>query len=91
MALTSQRRHRCRVVSYNVLSSHLAGNFPYCKPEATAAGPRYKVLEKKLTNEIAPFLQLTDGDDDDRKRKEPNLHAPPILCLQEVSMMWAGK
>ena len=90
MALANQRRHRCRVVSYNVLSSHLAGNFPYCKPEACAAGPRYDVLEKKLSNEIAPFLSLTDGDGGEGDG-EADLHAPPILCLQEVSMMWAGR
>lgn len=62
-----------RVVSYNVLSSHLAQptHFHKCHPDHLDADYRLKKIFSKLQEEI--------------------LVTSPIICLQEVSQLWAGK
>jgi hypothetical protein len=62
-----------RVVSYNVLSSHLAQptHFHKCHPDHLDAEYRLRKIFSKLQEEI--------------------LVTSPIICLQEVSQLWAGK
>lgn len=66
---------KLRVVSYNVLSSHLAApsHFTRCDPKHLYADNRFPKMLKKLENE------LTENT------------VPTIFCLQEVSHSWAGK
>ena len=61
-----------RITTYNVLSSRLAppDHFPSSKPEHLNSEYRFKLLTKKLSEEI-----------------ESNA----VICLQEVSMEWAGR
>eukprot|EP00301_Raphidiophrys_heterophryoidea_P002394 c11114_g1_i1.p1 GENE.c11114_g1_i1~~c11114_g1_i1.p1 ORF type:complete len:369 (+),score=77.45 c11114_g1_i1:35-1108(+) len=62
---------RHKVVTYNVLSSHLAGAdyFVYCDPKNLDAGTRLARVQAKLNEQI--------------KQRA-------IICLQEVSTLWAG-
>jgi len=65
-----------RVVTYNVLSSHLAreSHYPLLNPNHLAAHQRFPVVMKKLENEIST-----------------NTNTNVIFCLQELSYDWAGK
>jgi mRNA deadenylase 3'-5' endonuclease subunit Ccr4 len=65
-----------RVVSYNVLSSHLAepSHFTTYNPDHLEASNRLPVVLKKLEGEIM----------------NSNSRKPVIFCLQEVSYDWAG-
>ena len=60
-----------RVVTYNVLCSHLGGPdwFTACKPEDLKPAMRLERVLAKLEVEIAK---------------------DSVICLQEVSMTWAG-
>jgi len=74
---------RVRVVSYNVLSSHLArpSHFSSLPPEHLEASNRLPVILQKLQAEI------------DQQQTNSNNNAPArsvIFCLQEVSYDWAG-
>lgn len=62
-----------RVVSYNVLSSHLAeaAHFHKCHPDHLNADGRLNKIFSKLQEEMGS--------------------SSPIICLQEVSQLWAGK
>lgn len=53
-ASTASSKSSHRVISYNVLSSHLASpsHFTHCKPEDLAIPTRLEKLKAKLTNEI---------------------------------------
>ena len=64
-----------RVITYNVLSSHLCSPdyFTKCTPKALDPDSRFQKLLKRLDAEIA------DCD------------PQPIFCLQEVSRPWSGK
>jgi 2',5'-phosphodiesterase len=66
---------KIRVVSYNVLSSHLAtpASYPTYPVEHLEPSQRLKKVLQKLENEIKS----------DQQR-------PTIICLQEVSYDWAG-
>lgn len=66
-------KSKLRVVTYNVLSSHLASpdHFIKCDPAHLDASVRLpKVLEK-----LEAQMQLQDKEND----------TPAIICLQEVS------
>jgi mRNA deadenylase 3'-5' endonuclease subunit Ccr4 len=65
---------RVRVVSYNVLSSHLASpaQYPLLDPNHLLAANRLPAVLQKLEEALA----ATD--------------APTVFCLQEVSYDWAG-
>jgi 2',5'-phosphodiesterase len=60
-----------RIVTYNVLSSHLAepDHFKHCQPSDLEPATRLRRIQQKLEAEI-------------RRRA--------IICLQEVSQLWAG-
>jgi hypothetical protein len=64
-----------RVITYNVLSSHLCSPdyFTKCTPKALDPDSRFRKLLKRLDAEMA------DSD------------PQPIFCLQEVSRPWSGK
>jgi len=66
---------RVRVVSYNLLSSHLASpsHFTSCDPVNLVAETRLARIQSKLLEEI----------------NSPN-NCKPIFCLQEVSQSWEG-
>jgi mRNA deadenylase 3'-5' endonuclease subunit Ccr4 len=68
---------KLRVISYNLLSSHLSSPSYYTtiNPDYLDASNRLKVILNKLDTEIKK------GGHDDR---------PTIIALQEVSYDWAG-
>ena len=76
-AAAGRARLSVRVVSYNVLSSHLASpdHFTTCKPEDLDFGNRLPRVLSKLEEEMK-----------DCRAKEK----PAIFCLQEVSHSFAG-
>jgi mRNA deadenylase 3'-5' endonuclease subunit Ccr4 len=67
---------KLRVVSYNLLSSHLSSPSYYTtiNPDYLDPSKRLTVVIKKIENEI----------------KESNDERPTIFALQEVSYDWAG-
>jgi 2',5'-phosphodiesterase len=80
---------KLRVVSYNVLSSHLANpsSYPTYNPEYLDAKYRLRHVIKKLEQEMvgAPVEQRTSMHDN-----SGNENRSTIFCLQEVSYDWAG-
>ena len=76
-AAAGRARLSVRIVSYNVLSSHLASpdHFTACKPEDLDFGNRLPRVLSKLEEEMK-----------DCQAKEK----PAIFCLQEVSHSFAG-
>jgi len=66
-----------RIITYNVLSSHLRDpkRFTKCTTKALDPNSSYKKLIKRLDAEIAV---------------ESNAASLPVFCLQEVSRLWAG-
>ena len=73
----SQMGTPVRVITYNVLSSHLRDpqRFTKCTEKALDPNGSYKKLIKRLEKEIA----ANDAS------------SSPIFCLQEVSRLWAGR
>jgi 2',5'-phosphodiesterase len=76
-AMTKTTPFTFRVVSYNVLSSHLASpsHFSTLDPQHLEASARLPKILDKLEEQIA---KASAGE-------------PVIFCLQEVSYQWAGK
>eukprot|EP00591_Stephanopyxis_turris_P007457 CAMPEP_0195508794 /NCGR_PEP_ID=MMETSP0794_2-20130614/1913_1 /TAXON_ID=515487 /ORGANISM="Stephanopyxis turris, Strain CCMP 815" /LENGTH=376 /DNA_ID=CAMNT_0040635853 /DNA_START=128 /DNA_END=1258 /DNA_ORIENTATION=+ len=76
-----------RIVSYNVLSSHLASPnyFTKCKSHHLEAETRLPKIFAKLDAQIK-YQEQQKIDDDDK-----NKNTPVVFCLQEVSYDWAGK
>lgn len=72
-----------RIVSYNLLSSHLAEPTYHtkCKPQNLDAKVRFSKIIDKLKQEID-----THNDND---ASDGNSHIPVVFCLQEVSHDWA--
>ena len=70
---------KLRVVSYNVLSSHLASPLHYTtlNPDHLDAQKRLSVVLNKLQNEL-------------QQQEQHNNNKPVVFCLQEVSHDWAG-
>lgn len=60
-----------RIVTYNILSSHLAqpDHFKYCRPIDLAPDTRFHRIQNKI---------------------EAETRRNAILCLQEISQLWAG-
>jgi 2',5'-phosphodiesterase len=78
---TSNNKQSVRVVSYNLLSSHLAEPTFHtkCDPDNLAAENRMPKIIAKLQSEIDKQTQKgNDGND-----------TPVVFCLQEVSHDWA--
>ena len=73
----SQMGTPVRVITYNVLSSHLRDpqRFTKCTEKALDPNGSYKKLIKRLEKEIAAN----------------DAASSPIFCLQEVSRLWAGR
>jgi 2',5'-phosphodiesterase len=76
-AAAGSARLSVRIVSYNVLSSHLASpdHFTACKPE-----------DLEFTNRLPRVLSKLEAQIKDCRAKEK----PVIFCLQEVSHSFAG-
>jgi hypothetical protein len=74
--LSATGRATMRVVSYNVLSSHLSSpsHFISCDPKHLAAENRLPKVKAKLNSEIASEAGSSR----------------PIICLQEISQSWEG-
>ena len=90
-----------RVVSYNVLSSSLCepSYFSACKPENLKPATRLKRVMDKLSLEVAQgrygYCRASSchGGCACRGGVLPHLNPPArpsVICLQEVSMLWAG-
>jgi 2',5'-phosphodiesterase len=76
--MSGGRSMKLRVVSYNVLSSHLASpsHFTTLNPDHLQASNRLPIVLDKLDSEL--------------KKSTDSSSAPVIFCLQEVSYDWAG-
>ena len=84
--MVATRMALLRVVSYNVLSSHLASpsHFSTVDPEHLDASNRLPKLLDKLQQEIDATVA------DNTKNKEAGQQRSTIFCLQEVSYDWCG-
>lgn len=80
-----------RVVSYNVLSSHLASpsHFNKCDPEHLDASNRFAKVIQKLKSEIRQDSTATTTST--KEGEEGKKKLPVVFCLQEISHDWAGK
>lgn len=67
-----------RIVSYNVLSSHLASpdHFTQCRPQ-----------DLEFKNRVPRVLDALDAEINAAQKTE----RPAVFCLQEVSNSWAGQ
>lgn len=76
-----------RIVTYNVLSSHLAdpARFTACNPQHLKASNRLPKILQKIDAEIK---QMHNADEQSTSSAS---ETRPIFCLQEVSHEWAGK
>ena len=90
---------KLRVVSYNVLSSHLASpsHFTTLNPDHLKASARLPAVLQKLECELSP--PAPDSSSSENKSAAPpppststsgSPVVPVLVCLQEVSYDWAG-
>jgi hypothetical protein len=85
-----------RIVSYNVLSSHLAdaAHFATVDPDHLEASTRFRKVCQKLDQEIRNVQQQHPNPEMEQESSFTTIPTPPmpvIFCLQEVSYDWAGK
>lgn len=81
-----------RIVSYNVLSSHLAdaAHFATVDPHHLEASTRFQKVCQTLDQEIQQQQQQQE-EMDSSTTTTTSTTTPVIFCLQEVSYDWAGK
>ncbi len=81
---SNSNKQSIHVVSYNLLSSHLAEPTFHtkCKPEYLEAKNRFPKIVAKLQNEIDKHSNVGGGS---------GRVTPVVFCLQEVSHTWAKK
>jgi len=79
---SNMTKNRFRLVSYNLLSSHLAepDYHTKCDPEHLSAEKRFPKIIAKLQEQLDNNNSNADANADD---------TPVIFCLQEVSHDWA--
>ena len=94
------RTTKVRIVSYNLLSSHLANpqSYPTYPPQHLDPNIRLQLILQKLQQEIIPpsskttttSSTLSSSSSLDHNPLPNDEIRPTIFCLQEVSYDWAG-